>query len=125
KKYKDQGRKPTFPTPTLAGSQGSQASKATLPNAGDRVNAELLEEKTKKGGWKAKHRDSVLVCPIQTWSDVPADKKPGDAVLLIVRFANVREIAFRYPTPADDQADQARNGSDAPKGKGKSSGRRR
>jgi CRISPR-associated protein Cmr6 len=74
-----------------------------LPKAGDRVEARLLEEKTKKGGWKAQHIATGLSGPIQNTSDVPGDKKAGDTVTLIVASANEREIAFRYPTATDQQ----------------------
>jgi len=74
-----------------------------LPSAGDRVEAVLLEEKTKKEGWKAQHEPSGLSGPIQNSTDVPGDKKPGDRLTLIVASANRRGIAFRYPTPADEK----------------------
>lgn len=73
-----------------------------LPKAGEKVEAQLLEERTKKGGWKAKHVPSDLSGPIQNSGDVPSDKKAGDTLALIVASANEREIHFRYPTPADE-----------------------
>lgn len=75
----------------------------SLPRAGDRVEAVLLDEKTKKGGWKARDESSGLSGPIQNTGDVPDDKKPGDKLTLIVASVNPRDIAFRYPTPADEQ----------------------
>ncbi|MDR7420419.1 MAG: type III-B CRISPR module RAMP protein Cmr6 [Armatimonadota bacterium] len=71
---------------------------ATLPKAGDRVEATLLEERTKKGGWKARHEPSGLAGPIQNSADVPATKKAGDRLTLIVASVSAREIAFRVPT---------------------------
>ncbi|MFN3484738.1 MAG: type III-B CRISPR module RAMP protein Cmr6, partial [Planctomycetota bacterium] len=71
---------------------------ATLPKAGDRVEARLLEERTKKGGWKARHEPSGLGGPIQNSADVPATKKAGDWITLVVAFVSAREIAFRVPT---------------------------
>lgn len=79
------------------------AKQVNFPNTGDKVETLLLEEKTKKGGWKAKHLKSELSGPVQNSSDVPSDKKPGDSVTLIVQSVNPREIAFRYPTAADAQ----------------------
>lgn len=78
----------------------------SLPSANDRVEAVLLDEKTKKGGWKAKHEPSGLSGPIQNSADVPGDKKPGDKLPLIVASANPREIAFRYPTATDERRGQ-------------------
>ena len=53
---------------------------------GSKINGVLLEEKTKKGGWKAK-ADGLGVGNIQNSDEVPADKKPGDSVNLEVRVA--------------------------------------
>ena len=72
---------------------------ADLPKANERVEAELLEEKTRKGGWRAKHLDSGLQGPIHDSENVPADAKPGQRVLLTVASANEREIAFRWAEP--------------------------
>jgi len=69
-----------------------------LPNAGESVEATLLEEKTKKGRWKAKHNETNLSGPIQNSDKVPSDKKAGDRVRLIVAYCNEREIAFEWPT---------------------------
>jgi CRISPR-associated protein Cmr6 len=69
----------------------------TLPKPGDRVEATLLEERTKKGGWKAKHEPSGLAGPIQNSADVPAAEKAGNRLQLVVASATGREIAFRVP----------------------------
>lgn len=71
---------------------------ATLPKAGDRVEVTLLEERTKKGGWKARHEPSGLAGPIQNSADVPATKKAGDRLTLVVASVSAREIAFRVQT---------------------------
>jgi CRISPR-associated protein Cmr6 len=91
-----------------------------LPNAGDRVEAVLLDAKTRKGGWKAKHEPTGLSGPIQNSADVPDDLRPGNSLELIVASASKREIAFRYPTSADEQRNQRAKG----KPKGSSGGRR-
>lgn len=70
-----------------------------LPKTNERVEAELLAEKTRNGGWKAKHLDSGLQGPIQDNQNVPADAKPGQRVTLTVAFANEREIAFKWAEP--------------------------
>jgi CRISPR-associated protein Cmr6 len=86
------------------------SSGSNLPKVGERVDAVLLDEKTKKGGWKAKHVATGIAGPIQNSNDVPGDKKAGDTVTLIVQSANEREIAFRYPTVADEQRAQKQQG---------------
>jgi CRISPR-associated protein Cmr6 len=69
----------------------------TLPKSGDRVEATLLEERTKKGGWKARHEPSGLAGPIQNSADVPAAEKAGSRLTLVVASVSAREIAFRIP----------------------------
>jgi CRISPR-associated protein Cmr6 len=88
---------PLVGTPEIV-STTSLSSGPELPPAGSRVEAELLAEKTKKGGWKARHPGTGLKGAIVNSNDVPADKKPGDKVELVVLFANRQEIQFRYPT---------------------------
>ncbi len=112
------------PVPPTVGSGGGRTDKRTAPSQhtpppsrpqpGQRVEAMLLEEKTKKGGWKAKHEPSGLSGPIQNTADVPGDKRAGDNVTLIVASASEREIAFRYPTAADEQ--RAHKSQGKPKG---------
>lgn len=87
-------------------SADTQAKPTALPKPGGRVEAELIEERTKKGGWKALHKPSGLSGAIQNAGDVPADKNVGDTLTLIVAIANEREIAFRYPTSADKERAQ-------------------
>lgn len=70
-----------------------------LPKTNERVEAELLAEKTRNGGWKAKHLDSGLQGPIQDNQNVPADAKPGQRVTLTVAFAKEKEIAFKWAKP--------------------------
>jgi CRISPR-associated protein Cmr6 len=72
------------------------------PVSGTIVDAHLLEERTKKGGWKALHEPSGLSGPIVNTGDVPAERNAGDGLRLIVQSANQREISFKYPTPADE-----------------------
>jgi len=62
--------------------------------AGKEVRAVLLEEKTKKGGWR--------VCPVGTQAagavtnsgDIPGDKKAGDEIMVVVNSPN--PPSFRY-----------------------------
>ncbi len=83
-------------------SSAAPAKQKVLPRPGDKVEAQLLEERTKKGGWRAMHGGSGLSGPIQNSGDVPSDKKAGDVLELIVASATERGIDFRYPTPADE-----------------------
>jgi hypothetical protein len=78
------------------------ATSIALPKAGESVEG-VLEEKTKKGGWRARHEPTALSGPIHNSNDVPKDLSFGDRVQLIVASANKNEIAFRYPTPTDRQ----------------------
>ncbi|MCS6799996.1 MAG: hypothetical protein NZ898_16020, partial [Myxococcota bacterium] len=71
-----------------------------LPKVGDRVEATLLEERTKKGGWKARHEPSGLAGPIHNTADVPATEQAGRRLTLIVASVTSREITFRVPTDA-------------------------
>ena len=85
----------------------ARSTPSAPPKPGERVESALLAEKTKKGGWRAQHHPTGLTGPVQNSGDVPGDKNAGDTVTLIVASANEREIAFRYPTAADEQRAQA------------------
>ncbi|MFO8072230.1 MAG: type III-B CRISPR module RAMP protein Cmr6 [Polyangia bacterium] len=81
------GRQVQQQRPTSAGLQAKQI-----------VAVVLLEEKTKKGGWKAKHEKTDLVGPIQNSAEVPGDKKAGDQVdVLVMSVSSSGKTAdFRY-----------------------------
>jgi len=97
-----------------------QVKQVAPPTPGEIVDAQLLEERTKRGGWKAMHKPSGLEGPIQNSGDVPADKNVGDSLKLVVASANERELAFRYPTPADEA--RAQRAPSMGKGRGGSGG---
>lgn len=78
--------------------------------SGEQVEAVLLSERTARGGWKARHEPTGLQGPIVNSQDVPADKKPGDKVTLIVQSVSPREVSFRYPTPSQQTQAKKRNG---------------
>ena len=101
------GRQPTA---------AARAKQVALPSPGKMIDAQLLEERTKKGGWKAMHEPSGLAGAIQNSGDVPTDKNVGDTLKLIVASANERELAFRFPTPADEE--RAQRASSKGKGRG-------
>lgn len=82
---------------TAMGAETALAIKGqSLPKPGARIQAELLEEKTKKGGWKAKHLDSGLQGPIQNTKDVPTDAQPGQRIELTVAYVRSQEMAFKW-----------------------------
>jgi len=84
--------------------------RGTLPKSGDRVEATLLEERTKKGGWKAKHESSGLTGPIQNSTDVPTTEKAGNRLALVVASVGAREMAFRFPTGATASTPRRKGG---------------
>ena len=111
---KQEADKPSRPIPgprrvnSLRPAQDSH--KAALPKPNERVDAELLEEKTRKGGWKAKHRDSGLQGPIQDNHNVPAEARPGQRVKLTVASVSAKEeMAFRWAEPPPPKKRAARN----------------
>ena len=115
--------------PRSGGLETGQSSKpsADLPKTGARVEAELLADKTKKGGWKAKHVDSGLQGPIQDTNNAPADAEPGQRVKLTV--ASVSEsskvIQFRWAEPPPQKKASARGDGRRQGGNPNSSSRRR
>jgi len=94
------GQKSSF-EPRAGG--GAFTERRDLPQAGTKVEAVLLPDKTMKEGWKAKHEPSGLVGHIVNTGDVPTDRKPGDRVTLIVASCNPTSISFRWPTANDDK----------------------
>ena len=94
------GTRPVDGRASSHGRDGGRPGKpGSVPNSGDQVEAVLLAEKTRKGGWKAKHETSGLQGPIQNTDEVPADAEPGQRFRLIVASvsANQREVQFRWP----------------------------
>ena len=60
-------------------------------------NCILLEEKTKKGGWKAVVKDVPEISgPIINSGEVPSDKNPGDEIQLKVNAVQGNNTSFRY-----------------------------
>jgi CRISPR-associated protein Cmr6 len=76
----------------------SAPGRIARPKPGEKVEAKLLEERTKKGQWKAEHPPSGFVGNIENSDAVPADKQPGDTLQLIVASAT----AFKFPTPEEE-----------------------
>lgn len=86
-------------------SESSQArSGPRQTQAGDWVQAILLEERTKKGGWRAQHTDGKgiqLGGPIVNTGLVPGEHNVGDSVELIIHSLNKFEMMFRWPTESE------------------------
>lgn len=56
--------------------------------SGDVVQAELLSERTRRGGWKARLVDSGFIGPITNSDAVPTTAKPNTIVTLTIGAAN-------------------------------------
>jgi len=105
-------RPPASPSPLPSTPAPSQLVKGVF------VNAVLLEEKTRKGGWRAKHEPSGREMAIQNTPEVPTDKQPGDVVELYVFSSD----AFQWPT--DDVKVAAKRVRTGPPKGGRGPGRR-
>ena len=86
----------------------SPPTRTGLPRANDRVQAEILEEKTRKGGWRARHLDSGLEGAIQDTQSVPAEMRAGQVVELTVAWVNEHGVAFKWAEPAKRRQPRAR-----------------
>ena len=95
----------------------SSPSRQSGPRANDRVMAELLEEKTKRGGWKAKHVDSGLEGPIQDSQNVPADAELGQRVELTVASTSSTGMQFKWALPPAPKKTPSRGGGSESRGK--------
>ncbi|MCG8554134.1 MAG: type III-B CRISPR module RAMP protein Cmr6 [Proteobacteria bacterium] len=94
-------------TATAANGRPATATPAsTTVKSGDQVEAVLLDERTKKGGWKALHEPTGLAGHIHNSGDVPADARPGDCLTLVVASVSAREIAFRFSTGSSGPGSQ-------------------
>lgn len=109
RKHAGQGTRPPErrAAPAPVGSRAPATD--SLPKPGERVKAVLLEERTRKGGWRAKHEASGLEGPIQNSGRVPDTAEPGQHFCLIVAFASQKEMAFSWPTP-EAEARRSRSG---------------
>ncbi len=106
KQRAEKGPRDTQPRPgSLPSRPSPECASSALPKANDRVPAVLLEEKTKKGGWKARlAQGNATPGAISNTADVPASAAPGQEVTLIIHSINaapdgsIRAIQFRWPT---------------------------
>src|SRR5208283_1019982 len=90
-------RRPRNPPGPPRRSPEPRQPRSELPKVKDRVPATLLAEKTKKGGWRARHEPSGFVGPVQDSHKVPPDKQPGDVLTLVVASVNEqkKEMSFK------------------------------
>ena len=93
KRHSGAGQRPPPPDRAPRVPVATSRSSPTLEK-GRFVEAVLLDERTKKGGWRARHEPTGKEMPIQNTKDVPAEREPGDTVELLV-FAS---DAFQWPT---------------------------
>lgn len=112
----DIGQREPRPQPPNSRAEPPNSRAEPLPKAGDRVEAELLTEKTKKGGWKAKHLDSSISGPIQDNQNAPADAKPGQRVKLTVTSTTRKEIGFKWAEPPPSKKTPGRKGQRGQRG---------
>ena len=66
---------------------------------GQRVGAVLIEEKTRKGRWKAKTVEGGIIGDIYNSAEIPPDARPGLEADLVVRVANPANASFEWPSP--------------------------
>jgi CRISPR-associated protein Cmr6 len=82
-----------LPRPQPTDGERSQVGREAL-RVGDEVRGQLLEERTRKGGWRAEV--SGMRGVIQNSGKVPVSAKPGDSVKLRVKIAKPTDPAFEY-----------------------------
>ncbi|MCY4590491.1 MAG: hypothetical protein OXE86_07995, partial [Alphaproteobacteria bacterium] len=95
-----------------------------LPAAGERVEGVLVEEKTRKGGWKAAVEigGPRIVGDIFNSGEVPSDAEPGLEAEFVVRVANPANASFMWLSP--DVEERLKKAA-APRRGGRPAGRQR
>ncbi len=81
--------------------KAGSSSGSGLPQNGHWVEATLLEEKTKKGGWRAQEVKTKISGPLLNSTQVSSESEPGQKVSLLVHASNQFEMIFRWPTEAE------------------------
>ncbi|MCC6367835.1 MAG: hypothetical protein IT165_30290 [Bryobacterales bacterium] len=88
---------PSLSRPAVPPTPSSVPRPAAAPlKIGAIVEGTLLEEKTRKGGWKAREASSGLAGPVQNWQAVPPSAKTGDTLKLKVKIVSAKDAAFEY-----------------------------
>ncbi len=84
--------------------RGRTYNQPSIPRPGERVEVVLLDERTKKNGWKARHESSGLEGPVQNSKEVPAGKMAGERIAVEIRIAKGKESGFRFVIDPDAAA---------------------
>ncbi|MBF2053056.1 MAG: type III-B CRISPR module RAMP protein Cmr6 [Candidatus Sericytochromatia bacterium] len=105
--------------PRTESGPGRNRQLAGLPQAGEWYEVTLLEERTKKDGWRATESKSGLSGPVVNTSMVPGDAEPGQKVQMIVHAVNKLEMMFRWPTDKEREAREKAASGAAGKGRRK------
>jgi len=79
--------------------RGRRKSKEDL-KTGSLVNCELLPEKTRKGGWRAKIVGTRHEGPVTNWQDIPSDLVAGDLVPLKLCGISIQSGSAQFAVPA-------------------------
>lgn len=93
--FTDTPNSPQEKKPRPDGKTGG-TQRARMPKSGEPVRCILLEEKTKKGGWKAKLKEAEGVGSLLPGNE-PPDPTPGQEVELIVLSTDPKNMSFRWP----------------------------
>jgi len=108
--HTDLQRRARMSLPPNAPARGAPPSSPSRPalQSGQLVTAVLVDEKTQKGGWKARlAQGDPMAGAIQNFADLPGDAAAGQQVSLILQTisqapdGSIRAIQFRWPTDAD------------------------
>ena len=83
------------------------------------IKAKLLEEKTNKGGWKAKELQTGIEGNIENHSAMPSDMEPGQEVGLIVKNKDPKNASFLWPMPEAKERPQRSATRNRQRGKGR------
>ena len=101
-------------------SRPAPAPERRVPKQGELVEAVLVEDPKKKGRRFARHAASGVEGNIQNADQIPADRKVGDTVRLLVVISSPDQIQFRWPTDADiAKASASKPPAAADRGKGR------
>ena len=93
--FKNTSNAPQEKKPPPGGKTGG-TPKTAVPKSGELVRCILLEEKTKKGGWKAKLKAAAGVGAVLAGNE-PLEIAPGQEVDLVVHSNDLKNMSFRWP----------------------------
>jgi CRISPR-associated protein (TIGR03986 family) len=93
--FNDVSHSPQEKKPPPGGKRGG-TPKTAVPRSGELVRCILLEEKTKKGGWKAKLKAAAGVGAVLPGNE-PLEIASGQEVELVVQSNDPKNMSFRWP----------------------------